>query len=111
MVLAPADNVSEVNEIVFGVLVEIDVEIVVPMVVICVDDNRREELSVELKTLFIAVVSTSVIDDDAAVSVEVVYEFDVGDNDEYSTDADVSSMVFSVFTIVELETSFVVEMV
>ncbi len=58
MVLAPADNVSEVDEIVFGVLVEIDVKIVVPMVVICVDDNRREELSVEPKTLFIAVVST-----------------------------------------------------
>jgi hypothetical protein len=58
VVLAPADNVSEVDEIVFGVLVEIDVKIVVPMVVICVDDNRREELSVEPKTLFIAVVST-----------------------------------------------------
>jgi hypothetical protein len=66
VVLAPADNVSEVDEIVFGVLVEIDVKIVVPMVVICVDDNRREELSVEPKTLFIAVVSTSLIDDDAA---------------------------------------------
>jgi hypothetical protein len=52
-----------------------------------------------------------VINGDAAVSVEVVYEFDVGDNDKYSTDADVSSMVLSVFTIVELETSFVVEMV
>jgi len=58
VVLAPADNVSEADEIVFGVLVEIDVQIVVPMVVICVDDNRREELSVEPKTLFIAVVST-----------------------------------------------------
>jgi len=52
-----------------------------------------------------------VINGDAAVSVEVVYEFDVDDNDEYSKEVDVSSMVLSVFTIVELETSFVVEMV
>jgi hypothetical protein len=68
------------------------------MVVICVDDNSTDELSVRLETLFTVVVSSLVINNGPVVSVEVAYEVDV------------SSMVLNVCILVELETSFIVEM-
>ncbi len=89
---------SKVDEILFEVLIEVDVKIVVSMVVICVDDNSTDELSVRLETLFTVVVSSLVINNGPVVSVEVAYEVDV------------SSMVLNVCILVELETSFIVEM-
>jgi hypothetical protein len=41
----------------------------------------------------IAVVGTSVSDEDVVISMEVPYERDAGDNDEYSLDANVFSLL------------------
>jgi hypothetical protein len=52
--------------------------VVVSVVIICVDDSRTEELSVEVEILFIVVPVTSASDDAVAVvPIEVIYEFDV----------------------------------
>jgi hypothetical protein len=52
--------------------------VVVSVVIICVDDSRTEELSVEVETLFIVVSEAAASDDEVAVvPIEVIYEFDV----------------------------------
>jgi hypothetical protein len=48
------------------------------------DEEGREELSVELEILWIAVVGTCVSDEDVVISMEVAYECDVDDGDRYS---------------------------
>jgi hypothetical protein len=84
------------DETIFEILVEVGVKVVVPIVVIGVDDNSADELSVELTTLFNIVVSALVTNSDAVVPLEVA--------------VDVSSIiVLNVCVLVELETSFITE--
>jgi hypothetical protein len=68
----------------------------VPVVIICVDDNDngREELSVEMEIPLIVVV---------AISMEVVDECDVDDNDGYSLEIDPLSVMLIVFSLAVLE--------
>jgi hypothetical protein len=83
---------------------------VVLVVIICVDDNDkgREELSVEIEIPLIPVVATSVSAEDVLISMEVPYECDVEDNDEYSLEIDAPSVALIVFSLVLLEIPFVV---
>ncbi len=53
------------------------------------DDDGTDEVSVELERLFIVVVSISVINEDAVLSIELSYECDIvddDDDDEYGTE-------------------------
>jgi hypothetical protein len=88
----------------------IDVPVVTSAVSDTVDDGR-DEVSVELETLFIVVVSILVINEDAPVSIEVTYGCDIvdDDDDEYGTEIVLSSIVLSLFPVVELEVSYVLE--
>jgi hypothetical protein len=75
------------------------------VVVICVDDN--DELSVELETPLIVVVTNSVSGEDVVVSIEVAYECAIVDNDIYSPALDVYSKVRNVVSLLVLEILFV----
>jgi hypothetical protein len=89
----------------------IDVPVVTSAVSDTVDDGG-DEVSVELETLFIVVVSILVINEDATVSIEVTYGCDIvddDDDDEYGTEIVLSSIVLSLFPVVELEVSYVLE--
>jgi hypothetical protein len=82
---------------------------VVALAIICVDNaGGRDEISVELEILLIAVVAASVSDEDVVISTEVAYECDVDDNDEYSMEIDALSVALIVFSLVLLEIAFVV---
>ncbi len=88
------DDVSKIDVITVELWSAIDEDAVVPLASICViDDDGTDELSVELEILLIAVVGTSVSDEDVVISMEVPYERDAGDNDEYSLDANVFSLL------------------
>jgi hypothetical protein len=80
------------------------------VVIICVDDNDngREELFVEIEIPLIPVVATSVSAEDVLISMEVPYECDVEDNDEYSLEIDAPSVALIVFSLVLLEIPIVV---
>jgi hypothetical protein len=56
----------------------------------------------------IAVVASSVTDEDVLISIEVAYECDVDDNDEYSVETGTLSVPLIVFSPVLLEIAFVV---
>jgi hypothetical protein len=56
----------------------------------------------------IVVVATPVSDEDVVLSIEVAYECDVDDNDEYSVEIDTLSVSLIVFSLVLLEIAFVV---
>jgi hypothetical protein len=58
------------------------------VVVICVNDN--DELSIELETPLICVVTNSVSGEDVAVKMDVADECAIVDNDKYSPVLDVS---------------------
>ncbi len=81
------------------------------IVEIGIDDDDTDEVSVELKTLFIFVVSISIINEDVIVSIEVSYECDIvdDDDDEYGTEVVSYRIVLSLFPMVELEVSYVLE--
>jgi hypothetical protein len=82
---------------------------VVALAIICVDNGGgRDELSVELEIILIAVVVTCVSDEEVVISIEVAYECDVDDNDEYSLEIDALSVSLIVFSLVLLEIPFVV---
>jgi hypothetical protein len=76
------------------------------VLVICVDDN--DELSVELETPLIVVVTNSGSGEDVVVLMEVAYECAIVDNDIYSPVFDVSSMVRNVVPLLVLEIKFIV---
>ncbi len=79
------------------------------VVVICIDDNDgKDELSIELETPLIFVVTNSVSGEDIAVTMEVAYECAIVDNDKYSTAFDVSSTVRNVVSLLLLEIPLVV---
>ncbi len=81
----------------------------VALAIICVDNGGgRDELSVELEIILIAVVVTCVSDEEVVISIEVAYECDVDDNDEYSLEIDALSVSLIVFSLVLLEIPFVV---
>jgi len=80
----------------------------VSILVMCFDDDGTVEVSVELETLLIVVVSISLVNEDLVVSVEVSYECDIVD-DEYGTEVASYSIVLSLFPVVELEVSYVLE--
>jgi hypothetical protein len=61
--------------------------VVVSLAIICIDDGT-DELSVALDILLIAVAASSVSDEGVVISMEVAYERDVDDNDEYSLEFD-----------------------
>jgi hypothetical protein len=61
--------------------------VVVSLAIICIDDGT-DELSVELDILLIVVAASSVSDEGVVISMEVAYERDVDDNDEYSLEFD-----------------------
>jgi hypothetical protein len=102
-----------VNNVVSDMIVEnvdaeIDDDVVVWVVIICVDGdgNGREELSVELNILVIVVVATSLNDEDVA------YECDIVDDEKYSVAFDVASVAPNVFSLPVLEiTDVVVEII
>ncbi len=104
------DDVSKIDVIMFELWSEIDDSVMVLVVIICVDDNDngREELSVELEILLIAVVATWVKDEVVLISMEVVDECDVDDNDGYSLEIDTLSVPLAVFSLVLLEIAFVI---
>jgi hypothetical protein len=82
---------------------------VVALPIICVADaGGRDELSAELEILLIAVVATSVSDEDVVISMEVAYECDVEDKDEYSLDIDAPSVALIVLSLALFEIPFVV---
>jgi hypothetical protein len=56
----------------------------------------------------IGVVATPLTDEDVVISMEVAYECDVDNNDEYSFEIDALSVTLIVFSSVPLETEFVV---
>jgi hypothetical protein len=85
---------------------EIDDGEAVLVVVICVDDN--DELSIELETPLICVVTNSVSGEDVVVSMGVAYECAIVDNDKDSPVLDVSSMVRNVVSLLVLEIPLVV---
>ena len=73
------------------------------VLVTSVDDGWREELSVELAILLIIVVAISASDGNALTSMDVVSDFDIDDNVEYSLATDVS-LIFVIeilFTVVD----------
>jgi hypothetical protein len=78
------DDVSKIDVITVELWSPIDEDAVVALAIISVDDDGREELSVELEILLIAVVGTWVSDEDVVISMEVAYECDVDDGDRYS---------------------------
>ncbi len=79
------DDVSKIDVITFEGWSEIDEDAVVTLTVICVDDaGGRDEVSVALEIILIAVVATWVSDEDVVISMEVAYECDVDDGDRYS---------------------------
>jgi hypothetical protein len=83
---------------------EIDDDLVVSLAIICVDDaGGRDEVSVVLEILLIAVVPTSVSDEGVVTTMEVAYEYDVDDNGGYSLETNVSLIVAKVFSPVLLE--------
>ncbi len=103
------DDVSKIDVIMFELWSEIDDDAAVALAIICVDDaGGTEELSVELEVLLIVVVATPVSDEDVVLSIEVAYECDVDDNDEYSVEIDTLSVSLIVFSLVLLEIAFVV---
>jgi hypothetical protein len=82
---------------------------VVALPIICVDDaGGRDELSVELEILLIAVAATSAADGDVVISMEVAYVSDVDDNDEYSLDIDAPLAALIVLSLAVLEIPFVI---
>ncbi len=99
------DDVSKIDVIMFELWCEIDDGVAVWVVVICVDDN--DELSVELETPLIVVVTNSVSGEDVVVSIEVAYECAIVDNDIYSPALDVYSKVRNVVSLLVLEILFV----
>ncbi len=96
VVIGWTDDVSKLDVITFELWLEIDDSVMVPVVIICVDDNDngREELSVEMEIPLIVVV---------AISMEVVDECDVDDNDGYSLEIDPLSVMLIVFSLAVLE--------
>ncbi len=97
-VLCPAENVFELCSVT-------DLELMVSVVEIYFDDDSSVEVSVELEILLIIVVSTSGVNEDAVVSESDIVDGD----DEDGTEIVVSSIVLSLFPIVELEVSYVSE--
>ncbi len=110
VVIGWTDDLSKIDVITFELWSEIDDSVMVLVVIICVDDNDngREELSVELEILLIAVVGTWVRDEVVLISMEVVDECDVDDNDGYSLEIDTLSVPLAVFPLVLLEIAFVI---
>ncbi len=113
-----AEDVDGYNELLpvvidvirFELWSEIDDNVLVSVIIICVDDeDGTEEPSVELEIPFITVVAGSVSDADVAISMEVAYECDLDDNDEYSFEIDALSVPVIVFSLELLEIPFVVE--
>ncbi len=103
------DDVSKIDVITFELWSEIDEDAVVAVAVICVDDaGGRDEVSVVLEIILIAVVATWVSDEDVVISMEVAYECDVDDNDEYSVEIDTLSVPLIVFSLALFEIAFVV---
>ncbi len=111
VIIGWTDEVSKIDVIRFEVWSEIDDDVAVLVVVICVDDNDgKDELSIELETPLIFVVTDSVSGEDVAVLNEVAYECAIVDNDKYSTAFDVCSTVRNVVSLVVFEIPiFVVE--
>jgi hypothetical protein len=96
--------VSNIAVIKFELWSEIDDDVVVSLAIICVDDTGdRDEVSVVLDILFIAVVATSVGDEGPVTTMEVAYECDVDDNGGCSLETNVSLIVAKVFSPVLLE--------
>jgi hypothetical protein len=56
-----------------------------------------------MKIPLIVVVGTSGSDEDVVISMEVAYECDVDDNDEYSLETKVFSIVADLFVVLILE--------
>jgi hypothetical protein len=108
VVIGWTDDISEIDVITIELCSEIDEDVVLALAIICVDDDGKEELSVELEILLITVVSTSVVDEDVAISMEVAYECDVDDDDRYSLEIDALSLALIVFSLVLLEIPVVV---
>ncbi len=103
------DDVSKIDVIMFELWSEIDDDAVVALGVICVDDaGGTEELSVEREVRLTVVVASPVTDEDVVISIEVAYECDVDNNDEYSFDIDALSVTLIVFSPILLEIAFVV---
>jgi hypothetical protein len=78
----------------------------------CFDDDGTVEVSFEIETLFIVVVPISLVNEDVVVSIEVSYDRDIvddDDDDEYGTEVPSYSIVLSLFPVVELEVSYVLE--
>jgi hypothetical protein len=100
------DDASKIDVITAELWSEIDDDVAVWVVVICVDNN--DELSIELETPLIVVVTNSGSGEDVAVSTKVAYECIIVDNDKYSPVLDVSSMVPNVVSLLVLEIPFVV---
>ncbi len=84
----------------------------VSTLVMCFDDDGTVEVSFEIETLFIVVVPISLVNEDVVVSIEVSYDRDIvddDDDDEYGTEVPSYSIVLSLFPVVELEVSYVLE--
>ncbi len=106
VVIGWIDDVSKIDVITFELWSEIDEDVAVWVVVICVNDN--DELSIELETPLICVVTNSVSGEDVAVKMDVADECAIVDNDKYSPVLDVSWMVPNIFSLLGLEIPFVV---
>ncbi len=107
VVIGWTDDMSKIDVITFELWSEIGDDVVVSLAIICIDDGT-DELSVALDILLIAVAASSVSDEGVVISMEVAYERDVDDNDEYSLEFDALWVTLIVFSLVLLGIPFVV---